>query len=253
MVLLYTLELVQVMSNYSPTRDTLAKRIAGEIVLSGQPGLTMRKWRGLLSVNQIDMANALELSPSVISDYETGRRKSPGAGFIKRYVDSLLDIDETRGGQYIRQLSRITLDPSDVFSDIREFMSPVSIQEVIEAVDGEIYTGQDQVEQDVFGYTVVDSVKAIMMLSGLDFYRIFGTTSERALIFTGVSRGRSPMIAVKISPFKPRVIILHGLVDEIDPLAVQLARHEGIPLAVSKIPTEDELVAQLIDLYQSTE
>ncbi len=241
------------MSNYSPTRDTLAKRIAGEIVLSGQPGATMRKWRGLLSVNQIDMANGLELSPSVISDYETGRRKSPGAGFIKRYVDSLLDIDEFRGGHYIRQLSRITLDPSDVFSDIREFMSPVSIQEVIEAVDGEIFTGHDQVEQDVFGYTVVDSVKAIMMLSGLDFYRIFGTTSERALVFTSVSRGRSPMIAVKISPFKPRVIILHGLADEIDPLAVQLAKHEGIPLAVSNIPTEDELVAQLIDLYQSTE
>jgi putative transcriptional regulator len=92
-----------------------------------------------------------------------------------------------------------------------------------------------------------------MMLCGLDFYRIFGTTSERALIFTGVSRGRSPMIAVKISPFKPRVIILHGLKDEIDPLAVQLARHEGIPLVVSNIPSEDELVVQLIDLYQSTE
>ncbi len=221
--------------------------------MSGQPGLTMRKWRGLLSVNQIDMAKALELSPSVISDYETGRRKSPGAGFIKRYVDSLLDIDVIRGGHYIRQLSRITLDPSDVFSDIREFMAPVSIQEVVEAVDGVVYTGHDQLGQDVFGYTVVDSVKAIMMLSGLDFYRIFGTTSERALVFTGVSRGRSPMIAVKISPFKPRVIILHGLIDEIDPLAVQLAQHEGIPLAVSNIPTEDELVAQLIDLYQSTE
>ena len=231
----------------------MAKRIAGEIVLSGQPGMTMRKWRGLLSVNQIDMAKALELSPSVISDYETGRRKSPGAGFIKRYVDSLLDIDVIRGGNYIRQLSRITLDPSDVFSDIREFMAPVSIQEVVEAVDGEVFTGHDQLGQDVFGYTVVDSVKAIMMLSGLDFYRIFGTTSERALVFTGVSRGRSPMIAVKISPFKPRVIILHGLVDDIDPLAVQLAQHEGIPLAVSSIPTEDELVAQLIDLYQSTE
>ena len=231
----------------------MAKRIAGEIVLSGQPGMTMRKWRGLLSVNQIDMAKALELSPSVISDYETGRRKSPGAGFIKRYVNSLLDIDVIRGGNYIRQLSRITLDPSDVFSDIREFMAPVSIQEVVEAVDGEVFTGHDQLGQDVFGYTVVDSVKAIMMLSGLDFYRIFGTTSERALVFTGVSRGRSPMIAVKISPFKPRVIILHGLVDDIDPLAVQLAQHEGIPLAVSSIPTEDELVAQLIDLYQSTE
>jgi len=240
------------MSNYSPTRDTLAKRIAGEIVLSGHPGQTMRKWRGLLSVSQIEMANILELSPSVISDYETGRRKSPGSGFIKRYVESLLDIDETRGGQYIRQLSRITLDPSDVFSDIREFMSPVSIQEVIEAVDGDLYTCEDQVEQDVFGYTIVDSIKAIMMLSGLDFYRIFGTTSERALVFTRVSRGRSPMIAVKISPFKPRIIILHGVVESVDPLAVKLAQHEGIPLAVSKMVNEDNLVASLKDLYEST-
>ncbi|MBD3172755.1 MAG: helix-turn-helix domain-containing protein [archaeon] len=240
------------MSDYRPTRDTLAKRIAGEIVLSSHPGQTMRKWRGLLSVNQIDMAKILDLSPSVISDYETGRRKSPGSGFIKRYVESLLDIDEMRGGHYIKQLSRITLDPSDVFSDIREFMAPVSIQEIIEAVDGDLYTGEDQLEQDVFGYTVVDSVKAIMMLSGLDFYRIFGTTSERALIFTSVTRGRSPMIAVKISPFKPRVILLHGLIGDVDPLAVKLAQHEGIPLAVSKMSDEDSMIESLKDVYEST-
>lgn len=240
------------MSNYSPTRDTLAKRIAGEVVLSAHPGQIMRKWRELLSVSQIEMANILELSPSVISDYETGRRKSPGSGFIKRYVESLLDLDESRGGHYIRQLSRITLDPSNVFSDIREFMAPVSIQEVIEAADAVLYTGQDQAEQDVFGYTVVDSIKAIMMLSGLDFYRIFGTTSERALVFTRVSKGRSPMIAVKISPFKPRVIILHGITGEVDPLAVRLAKHEVIPLAVSNLKTEDELIDSLKDLYEST-
>ncbi len=85
------------MSNYSPTRDTLAKRIAGEIVLSTSPGQTMRKWRGLLGVSQTEIAAALELSPSVISDYETGRRRSPGSGFIKRYVEVLLGIDEDRG------------------------------------------------------------------------------------------------------------------------------------------------------------
>ena len=61
------------MSSYSPTRDTLAKRIAGEIVLSSSPGQTMRKWRGLLGVSQIEIAGVLELSPSVISDYETGQ------------------------------------------------------------------------------------------------------------------------------------------------------------------------------------
>ena len=222
------------MSNYSPTRVTLAKRIAGEIVLSGHPGQTMRKWRGLLSVSQIEMANSLDLSPSVISDYETGRRKSPGSGFIKRYVDSLLDIDESRGGEYIRQLSRITLDPSDVFSDIREFMAPVSIQEVVEAVDGVLYVGDEQLEQDVFGYTVVDSVKAIMMLSGLDFYRIFGTTSERALIFTGIQYGRSPMIAIRVHPVKPAVVV-YQKPDNIDSLAIELAERERIPLVTTML------------------
>lgn len=241
------------MSIYSPTRDTLAKRIAGEIVLSVIPGQTMRKWRRLLSVSQIEVADSLELSPSVISDYETGRRKSPGAGFIKRYVEALLDIDENRDGHYIRQLSRITLDPSDVFIDIREFMAPVTVQEVVDAVAGEIFTGHDQLENDVFGYTMVDSIKAIMILSGLDFYRIFGTTSERALIFSRVSRGRSPMIAVKISPFKPRVVVLHGLAGKLDPLAIRLAEHEGVPLVVSTIDSQDQLVESLIDLYQNTE
>jgi len=205
-----------------------------------------------MSVSQIEVANALDLSPSVISDYETGRRKSPGSGFIKRYVESLLELDEARGGHYIRQLSRITLDPSDVFSDIREFMAPVSIQEIIDAVDGEMLACEDQLDQEVFGYTVVDSLKAIMMLSGLDFYRIFGTTSERALVFTGVTRGRSPMIAVKISPFKPRIVLLHGVVGGVDKLAIQLARHEGIPLAISRTPSEEALIASLKDLYEST-
>jgi len=205
-----------------------------------------------MSVSQIEVANALDLSPSVISDYETGRRKSPGSGFIKRYVESLLELDEARGGHYIRQLSRITLDPSDVFSDIREFMAPVSIQEIIDAVDGEMLACEDQLDQEVFGYTVVDSLKAIMMLSGLDFYRIFGTTSERALVFTGVTRGRSPMIAVKISPFKPRIVLLHGVVGGVDKLAIQLARHEGIPLVISRTPSEEALIASLKDLYEST-
>ena len=221
------------MSAFSPVRDTLAKRIAGEIVLSSNPGQTMRKWRGLLNVNQMELADELELSPSVISDYETGRRLSPGSGFIKRYVEALLDLDYQRGGDYIRQMARITMDPSDVFTDIREFMQPVTVEQVCRAVDAEVLTGREKMGQDLFGYTIIDSVKAILTLSGLDFYRIFGATSERALVFTEVSQGRSPMIAVKISPFKPRVVILHGKIKKIDPLAVSLAEHEGLPLAYS--------------------
>ncbi len=241
------------MSLNDSVRDMLAKRVAGEIVLSTSPGAMMRKWRTLLQVSQIDVANELEMSPSVVSDYETGRRRSPGSGFIKRFVGALLDIDEKRGGRYIQQLARITLNPGDVFLDIREFAAPVTIREVCEALKCDVLVGEEALEQDVFGYTVIDSVKAIQTLSGLDFYRIFGTTSERALIFVGVSRGRSPMIAVKISPFKPRIIILHGITGEIDPLAIKLAQSEGTPLAISRLSTQDELVEELLKVYRLTQ
>ena len=103
---------------------------------------------------------------------------------------------------------------------------------------------------DIFGYTIIDSLKAIQTLSGLDFYRLFGSTSERALIFTGVTRGRSPMIAIKISPFKPRLVVLHGKIEKVDALAVMLARHENVPLALSKKPSVEELVDSLDRLYK---
>lgn len=240
------------LSNDSVT-EMLAKRIAGEIVLSLNPGVTMRKWRSLLQVNQVEVAHELGLSPSVVSDYETGRRRSPGSAFIRRFVGALLEIDERRGGRYVQQMARITLTPGDVFLDIREFVAPVRIGEIFTALDCEILVGEESVDQEVYGYTVIDSLKAIQTLSGLDFYRIFGTTSERALIFVGVSRGRSPMIAVKISPFKPRVIVLHGAKGDIDPLAIALAQNEGIPLAVSRLESQDELVQALLNVYRITQ
>ena len=143
----------------------------------------MRKWRALLEVSQVDVAEKLNCSPSVISDYETGRRRSPGSSFIRRFVEALLDIDGRKGGRYMRQLSRIAFDPSDVFIDIREFSTPVTVKDICEAVDGEVLVGENALQHDVFGYTVIDSLRAIHSLSGLDFYRIFGATSERALVF----------------------------------------------------------------------
>ncbi len=234
-------------------RDVLARRIAGEIVLSPSPGATMRKWRALLQVSQAEVAEGLGLSPSVISDYETGRRRSPGSAFIRRFVETLLEIEEGRGGRYLQQLARITLDPGDVFLDIREFSAPATIGDICEALRCHVLVGEESLGQDVFGYTVIDSVKAIQMLSGLDFYRIFGASSERALVFVGVSRGRSPMIAVKISPFKPRIVVLQGKIVEVDPLAVGLARNEGIPLAVSRLESQDEVVEALLRVYRMTQ
>ena len=68
-------------------------RIAGQIIISDSPGVAMKTWRERLQVKQRALADQMNLSPSVLSDYESGRRNSPGAGFIKKYLSCLISID----------------------------------------------------------------------------------------------------------------------------------------------------------------
>ncbi|RLF24649.1 MAG: transcriptional regulator, partial [Thermoprotei archaeon] len=90
--------------------DSLAKevaiRIAGEIVLAKNPGEVMKRWRERFNVSQVQLAKYMGVTPSVVSDYEGGRRKSPGAHLIRRYVEALIAIDKERGSPVISELSR---------------------------------------------------------------------------------------------------------------------------------------------------
>ncbi|MBP1911724.1 helix-turn-helix domain-containing protein [Thermococcus stetteri] len=235
-------------------KEALAKRIAGEITLSSDPGKTMRKWREIFGISQTELADYLGVSSSVISDYEGGRRKSPGASTIRKFVEALLEIDEKRGGNVIRAFSK-TIEgelPTDAILDIREFSVPVPIRDVVEAVKGEVTANHDLLDRKIYGYTVVDSIRAILEMSSEEFLKLYGWTTERALVFTKVSTGRSPMIAVRVQGLKPAVIVLHG-VKKLDQLAVKLAERERIPLVVSKASSETELINGLRKLVEKTE
>jgi len=80
-------------------KNALSEKIAGEITLSPNPGQTIRKWRDVFNISQTDLATYLNISPSVISDYESGRRKSPGIQTVKKIIDGFVKIDEGRGGK----------------------------------------------------------------------------------------------------------------------------------------------------------
>ncbi|GAB6136139.1 helix-turn-helix domain-containing protein [Thermococcus henrietii] len=235
-------------------KEALAKRIAGEITLSSDPGKTMRKWREIFGISQTELAEHLGVSSSVISDYEGGRRKSPGASTIRKFVEALLEIDEKRGGNVIKAFSK-TIEgelPTSAILDIREFAIPVKISDVVEAVRGEVVANPHLLDRRIYGYTVVDSIRAILEMSSEEFLKLYGWTTERALVFTKVTTGRSPMIAVRVQGLKPAVIILHG-VERLDELAVKLAEREGVPLVVSKASGETELINSLRKLVEKTE
>jgi putative transcriptional regulator len=102
-------------------REVLARRIAGEIILSSKPGATMRKWRELFAISQTSLSEKMTLSASsVVSDYESGRRKSPGAKFTRRFVLALLQIDEEKGSRFIREFAKLTSSPTMAIVDLRE-------------------------------------------------------------------------------------------------------------------------------------
>ncbi len=237
------------MSVSPSVRSVLARRIAGEIILSSKPSAKLKKWRELFAVSQMRLSEKMVLSsPSVISDYESGRRKSPGTRFVRRFVWALLTIDEERGGRYTRELTRLTSSPTTPILDLREFPIPVRTELLCKAVLGQVLTCQEEAQREVLGYTVVDSLKAIETLSGWEFFTIFGSTTERALIFTNVQREHSPMLAVRISPLKPRLVIFHGA--EPDELAVKLSEYDRVPLVYSLAPSVEYLIKSLRRLYR---
>lgn len=224
--------------------DEIAIKIAGQLVLSSNPGREMRFWRERAGINQSAIAKEMGVSPSVLSDYENGRRKSPGIGFIRRYVMALLKLDR-KGARTLMHIP--VAETKGAILDIREFEMPVPASKVLEALKAKVLVGEEMLNNPIYGYTVLDSIKTIYTLTGNDFYKIFGRTSERALIFTRVGLGRSPMVAVRVSHLKPRIVAIHGP-REVDPLAVKLAKMEGVILALSELPKEEDIVRVLSKL-----
>lgn len=219
-----------------------AKTIAGDITLSDSCSDCFKHWRNVFGIRQNELANYLNVSPSVISDYESGRRNSPGINFVKKFVGALVEIDIERGGHILEKF--MIKDTTGAILSLSELRSPVAGNKFVDIIKGEVVYGKELLEKRTLrGYTVVDSIMAILNFNDRDFKDIFGGSSERALVFTKVKLGRSPMIAIKVTSPKPGAIVFHGLAsDDVDELAIHIAKKEKIPLIVSNCETEAGLI-----------
>ncbi len=223
-------------------RAQLAEKIAGEVTLSEEPGATLRKWRTDFEVAQTALAEELGVSPSVVSDYESGRRENPGVGVVRRTVDAVLDIDERRGGSKLRQHARVLSAgfDSDVVHDLREYPANVPLERYYDAIDATELVRGDR--DTVAGHTVIDSVRAIQRLSSDEFYQLYGQSTNRALVFTGITRGESPLVALRVVTPTPNAVVLHGLEESaVWEHAADLARIDGYSLATTTLPLEETL------------
>ncbi|MDZ7746201.1 MAG: helix-turn-helix domain-containing protein [Halobacteriales archaeon] len=224
------------------TRQQLATHIAGEVTMSDEPGATLRKWREEFDVTGSTLAGELDVSPSVVSDYESGRRDSPGIGIVRRFVEGLLDIDAARGGDRLRQFTRVLSAgfDSDIVHDLREYPTTVPLRRFYSAIGAiEVVSGSDRT---VAGHTVINSIAAISRLSSEEFYRLYGQSTNRALVFSDVTRGEGPLVAQRVVTPTPTAVVLHGVSEEgLWEHAPELARTDGYSLAVTDDPLDDVL------------
>ena len=227
------------MSMKSGLRNQLAEKMAGEITLSDSPGHALKKWRMNFEIAPGLLAERLDVSPSVISDYESGRRKSPGTAVVGKIVDTLLAIDEEDGAKHIQKFSTMLFSnvEDDVIYDLHEYDAAIPLQKFADTIGCTLLWGS--MEQVIFGYTVVNSLNAIMQLSSDEFNRIYGWSTERALVFTNVSTGKSPMVAIRVTPFKPRCVVLQGIdAADVHPIVAKMAEKDRITILCTDMDVE---------------
>src|SRR3989344_6464028 len=218
--------------------EKIKMEIAGEISLSENAGATMRKWREIFGITQVELARHLGIAVSTISDYEGNRRKSPGTHVVRRFVNSLFEIDQKKGGQISQKLTEKE-SPSEQFFQVHEFARGITLKDFVGVVKGKVLTNDDLLDKKIYGYTLIDSIKVILEMPFNYFQSLYGNINERVFIFTGVSSGRSPMVVLRVNSSKPSAVIFHGLEQsKVDRLAIKISEKERIPIILTKIPLD---------------
>lgn len=223
-------------------KENLIKKICGEIVLSQKPGFVIKKWRNIFKISQKEIADDMGVTPSVISDYESNRRASPGIKMVRNIINSLIKISERKGAGFLKEFYTLSGENFILSSilDIKEFKLPITIEEFCDKIDCVVVGREDLLNNQIYGYSLVDSMKAIIELTPMELVKIYGVTTNRALIFSNVSTGRSSMVAIKVTNLKPSLVVLHGP-DKVDEIAKRIADVEGIVLAITKTGNLNEL------------
>ncbi|MEM7828105.1 MAG: helix-turn-helix domain-containing protein [Candidatus Aenigmatarchaeota archaeon] len=225
-------------------RLKLASDIIGEIVLNENPHLAMKRWRSIFRISQKELAAELKISPSVISDYESGRRKSPGILMIKRYVLGLLDIDRKRGGDVQCSFVQQGPDISTVIIDRKDYERPISIQDFCKKIGAEIVVDK---KGFLYGHMIIDSLRAVTQIMYSELAKLPEMSIKKALIFTKLTRGRTPLVALKVAAVKPGLVVLHNI-SRVDEIAKVIAEVEDIALAICPIEDINILIDRLKEI-----
>ncbi len=216
----------------------IGKKIAGDIVFADDHGAAMKKWRRKFKITQREIAATLGIMPSVISDYESSRRKSPGIRVVRRYIEAMIHLDKKRGGKVMADLSKefLQVNISDAIIEMKEFdiENPVG---VLDRKLGLRYYVEPSKEKAA-GVIYLDAMKAIINMSYPELVKMFSMTNDMILILDNINNGRTSLPVIKLTGLRPSLVVLVSS-NEPDDLAIRVARDINVGLATTPMKRDD--------------
>jgi putative transcriptional regulator len=215
----------------------IKKKIAGDMIYEEDFPSALKRWREIFKISQTELAKQLKVSPSVLSDYEKGRRKSPGVKTVVKIIDALVGVDIIRGSPTLNTLSALKAAPKrNGVMKIVEFKDPILVRSFCEQIHAKLIV---DLPFSIHGCTIIDAQKAVVEMSAEEFVQFFGEFPERAFIFTNVRSGKPAMVAVKVGRLyakmlKPRLIVMHKP-KRLSKTVVEIAEKEKIALATTNM------------------
>ncbi len=217
------------------------EKILGDICINDDYGVVMRKWRNLFNVSQAELAEKLDIQPSVISDYESGRRNSPGIVFIRKYVLALINIGKNKNKKILDKLSGYPFDKKNNLI-VKKFDKKIKAEDFISNIDARIVIKSEEfhIKKCIFFYNNITDTFASMSTKEL-LSLMKGRDS--VLIFSNVKSGRFPFIVLRLLSGAnkislPKFVIFQGT-DSVSKMVLRMAHKSNICLALTKESKEN--------------
>ncbi len=158
-------------------KEELFHLIVGDIVSSQVPWVEMKKWRKAFNVKGKDVAKSINVSPSVISDYESGRRKSPGLEMIKKIVRAMIDLTSVKDS-YDKEVVQRDLDFESLARDVD---GAIVVHPIEKHANGVVFADGASIG-NCFGLCIIsdmeNAVLIFSMLSSIPNFFIVSSVSD---------------------------------------------------------------------------
>lgn len=220
--------------------NSLKQEIAGEICFSDNPGNTFKKWQNIFEITQLSLARHMQITSSTISEYQNNKRNNPSINFIKRFINTLIEIDSKRNFQITKKLIKVK---EELIFELKEFKKGLKLKNL--DINKDIIPINLKDANIIYGITYINFTN-LTDISQEEIPKIYGKTNKRILFIYNVDNLQIIKLFIQLlkqnTNLYPALLLLNTTLDETQvkeldlniPLFITLKNKDEIKMTIEK-------------------